>query len=501
MPNTQRNYVRSGSVFYKLVEGVQEVRAGCLLKSPPSKKFKSLRSWKRRFFVLFRINEKEHALKYFRSSDDRDKPLGGIEISQISMIFSSPQSNSKWTWIHKTFKCNPDSVLFIRTCRRDYFLIDENNDNVEGWFQDISKILLSRTESKLNSEMLTQLTAKPMVADGSSQGSELCHWLKQGSELCYGGKEGSGRSFSDPVHPLNVSHNAPQNCIEDKGQEKSRPISDPLLDLSRVKISQDTPLHFGSDTGNDKFHPISDNVYEEYKFNLRRCSSVDSSSSDQSTSEPFGTNSPEPIYDTPRNLLKRWSQDSTDIEDENQNEEEATSFYMKMDALYEVLNMGQEGSEEIPAANSCPEEKPQLPVPPAERTKVSPAHMLLNWAKNKSFPSNRLEPQNHSCNSDRDTADVREITVNQNDLKTHLTLVEVNGKPCISNWPALPETKCLFRKGDQILAINDLRIESMEEVQTYLNKVLKDQVKLTVLRQPGSEASLPSRWGTESTVE
>ncbi|KAG9338348.1 hypothetical protein JZ751_025905, partial [Albula glossodonta] len=106
--------------------GMEEIRTGYLIKSPPSNKFKSLRSWKRRFFVLLKRNEKEHTLTYFRNANDRDKPLGSIEISQISVLFCSPQSHRKWRWIQKTFKCSPDSVLFIQAADRQYFLIDEN---------------------------------------------------------------------------------------------------------------------------------------------------------------------------------------------------------------------------------------------------------------------------------------------------------------------------------------------------------------------------------------
>ncbi|KAJ8247962.1 hypothetical protein COCON_G00234180, partial [Conger conger] len=330
--------VRTGTVFYRLLDGIEEVRSGCLLKSPPAKKFKTLRSWKRRFFVLFRINEKEHALRYFKSSEERDKPLGGIQISQISALYSSPQSHSKWSWIFKTFNCHPASVLFIQAASREYFLIDENNDNVEGWFQDISRILLSRGSEFSPENMLTQITTTSMMTNSSSQqGSEFSPWVK----------DASGRSFSDPVHPLNVSHEVPENSIKDKGPEKSRPLSDPVSKLDQIKLQKNC-----SQQDEDNENSMSNPVYEEFQFDFSRRYSVDSSSSDRSTGDPSSMISPEPIYDTPRNLMKYWSQDSTDIEDENHDGNVVESFYMRMDTVHENVTMGQEGNVEIPVTSS-----------------------------------------------------------------------------------------------------------------------------------------------------
>ncbi|KAJ8365190.1 hypothetical protein SKAU_G00140210 [Synaphobranchus kaupii] len=390
-------------------------------------------------------------------------------------------------------------------------------------------------------------------------------------------KQGSNRSSSDPVPPLNVSQNASQDSIKDAGHNKSRPMSDPVSkqDFEHHCFQQeencssssgkstsepsttvspeplyDTPRNLLRDRsqGQQKFRRMSDPVsIPDFSLIMGYGAQQEevTSSSDKSTSESSTTVSPEPLYDTPRNLLDDWRQgdektrrmselvskldlchiknycsqqeesisdpvyeeypfsvikercssvDSSDNEDENQNEEEA-SFYVMMEPVYEELNKVQQGNDAIQALPSDTVDESQYPAPPAEKAKVSQADIALNRAKSRALLSSRSEPQNHS--SDRRTADVKEIYVNQNDLKTHLTLEDLNGKPCVSHWPALPETVCQFRKGDQILAINDLHTESVEDVQTYLKKLLKDQVKLTVLRQPGSEAFLRSRWGTE----
>uniref|UniRef100_A0A671WV79 PDZ domain-containing protein n=1 Tax=Sparus aurata TaxID=8175 RepID=A0A671WV79_SPAAU len=74
------------------------------------------------------------------------------------------------------------------------------------------------------------------------------------------------------------------------------------------------------------------------------------------------------------------------------------------------------------------------------------------------------------------TPEERDIEVKHADLKKHLTLTEVEGKPCVSGWTGQPQSVCLFHKGDQILAINDLHTSSVDEFNMYLSKSLKNEV-------------------------
>lgn len=46
----------------------------------------------------------------------------------------------------------------------------------------------------------------------------------------------------------------------------------------------------------------------------------------------------------------------------------------------------------------------------------------------------------------------------------------------VSGWTGQQQTVCLFHKGDQILAINDLHTSSVEEFNMYLSKSLKNEV-------------------------
>ncbi|XP_041116286.1 uncharacterized protein LOC121321418 isoform X3 [Polyodon spathula] len=141
--SAERLQAAPSSVFYKAVDGVEEILSGYLVKSPPSGPFFYPKSWKRRFFVLCKTPDNVHLLKYCKDEDDRDKPLGVINLSVNTLIFPHPENHRKWNWIQRMFKCQPDSVLYICTTDREYFLIGENKQDVDTWFNAIISVLTS----------------------------------------------------------------------------------------------------------------------------------------------------------------------------------------------------------------------------------------------------------------------------------------------------------------------------------------------------------------------
>ncbi|XP_056286052.1 pleckstrin homology domain-containing family S member 1-like [Pseudoliparis swirei] len=140
------------AVFYKSIKLTTEIRSGYLFKSPPQKGLKTEKSWKRRYFVLYKISEQEHLLKYFRSPEEKDKPLGGIDLTLISLLHVSPEKHQRWNWVQKSFKCSPSCVLYIRAAERDYFLIGENREEVNGWFADLVEALKDRPQTCMSSQ-------------------------------------------------------------------------------------------------------------------------------------------------------------------------------------------------------------------------------------------------------------------------------------------------------------------------------------------------------------
>ncbi|KAM4623425.1 pleckstrin homology domain-containing family S member 1-like isoform 1-T1 [Polymixia lowei] len=425
------------AVFYKSPGIVKEVRAGYLYKSPPSRLLKTEKSWKMRFFVLFEINNQEHQLKYFKSAEDRDKPLGMIDLSQISLMYPSPQNHQKWGWVEKNLKCSPSCVLYVKVVDRDYFLVGQNSWEVDDWFADLADALHGRQ----------QKVPRPVGNECGLNSSLLNCDVKQ-------------RSISDP--PPNV----------------------------RPKIRQAAP---------------------------RRPSS-----------EPLN-----PLYDYPRSYLKGLqvnndaSPKKREAEDETVGTDNDRTVYMSMEAVYETMTEAKQNKEELAQALDSEVEEftggslmrsvtqvfdklkiqiSPLPKCDVETTTEDSKGLVDGDRKEHLTDSGGTSSENEAASpiemlsrdtpssSDKHTSTERvevmipgekDIEFNRADLKKHLTLAEVDGKPCVSGWTGHQQALCLFHKGDQILAINDLHTSSVEEFDTYLSKLLKSQVKLTILRLPG----------------
>ncbi|XP_052468097.1 uncharacterized protein LOC128025651 [Carassius gibelio] len=134
------------STFYSEPAMMEELYTGYLLKSPPltalTKGIVRLKSWKRRFFVLCKTREDSYHLTYHANNETKE-----IDLSKISQLFIGPEAHQKWDWIQKHFKCSPSSVLFLKVeddtpkHSRDYFLIGENSDDVDGWLNAIVKVM------------------------------------------------------------------------------------------------------------------------------------------------------------------------------------------------------------------------------------------------------------------------------------------------------------------------------------------------------------------------
>ncbi|CAK6436092.1 unnamed protein product [Pipistrellus nathusii] len=74
------------------------------------------------------------------------------------------------------------------------------------------------------------------------------------------------------------------------------------------------------------------------------------------------------------------------------------------------------------------------------------------------------------------------------DVTNYLDLTEAAGLICVAAWKGPPRLGCLFFHGDHLLAVNDLKPHSLDEVSLFLSRsIQKEKVKLTVGRIPNSE--------------
>ncbi|XP_062330624.1 pleckstrin homology domain-containing family S member 1-like isoform X1 [Osmerus eperlanus] len=483
MPKSIQKSSVSNAVFYKPVEGVQEVRTGYLLKSPPPSPIKTKNSWKRRFFVLFKMKDESYLFKYFKSSEDREKPLGGIELSTISLLYSSPQKHSQWPRINRNFKCSPDCVLYIKARDREYFLIGEDSCDIDGWFWDIYEALKYRPHQMLNPEEL---------ADDSSFSIE---------------------SISDPVLKVftlkNTATFVKTQPVKDRSaSEPNQPMAkstDSVKESQRLSLSMEIPLYDypksflrKASLGNEEVTAGPGPVAVEHAW------------------RPLSEQVKEPennYYDYPKKFLNHTIQES---EDEEAYEDDGKSYYMKMNKVFEIMKDAEERDKDSLVQSfevdpkveefttnslirSVTQVFDKLKTPTEAEAGPDESRVDCQAACDSSATENETGPpvvmtqskhlKEHSLiqSKEEELLAEKDIIVNREDLKKHLMVSDVEGKPCVFGWTGQSQTTCPFHKGDRILAINDLHTGSVEEFQTYLRKLLKEQVTLTILRLPGSE--------------
>ncbi|KAL6032036.1 hypothetical protein STEG23_026611, partial [Scotinomys teguina] len=81
-----------------------------------------------------------------------------------------------------------------------------------------------------------------------------------------------------------------------------------------------------------------------------------------------------------------------------------------------------------------------------------------------------------SCNvPDESQVETLNVFLSPLDAINYLALVEAAGQICVARWEGPPRLGCLFCHGDHILAVNDLKPRSLEEVSLFLTRCVQKE--------------------------
>ncbi|XP_037319499.2 uncharacterized protein LOC119212814 isoform X4 [Pungitius pungitius] len=609
---------KSGNaVFYKPIGKTAEVRSGYMLKSPPPKRLKTEKSWKKRYFVLFKIGEEEHLLKYFKGPDEKDMPLGGIDLSQISVLHVGPDKHQKWNWVQKTHRCSASCVLLIRAAERDYFLVADNSEEADGWFADLYEALKNRPHRIQSPEEMS--FGLPAVETEGKIRSESDPCSK--AEYIYSEKpkaeDQARRRASEPLNPI---YDYPRAFITKAHEDNTttrrksdEAIYESMYEMRKKARAAQAALDLQSESGHE-YEEINTGTlmrsvtkaFEKMRTHITGLPSFDEETADEhrreqsltsdfssSSSDNGAVSAEEMLEDQKLQTPKRSADRDTDFQQENKRDfqvlladlkkhltvTDVERIPKKEKRLTPYFNSSSSVSGAVSAVEVQEDENGQtqerlgsigrdvlvkqadlkktLAVPEVERKprkerRLTPyfnssssdsgavsavevqedkngqtqeihgsvgRDVLVKQAdlkkpltvpevERKPRKERRLTPYFNSTSSDSGAVSAVEVQEDKNgqtqerrgsvgretdflvkhaDLKKHLTLTEVDGNPRVSGWTCQPQTVCLFHQEDQILAINDLEIGSLQEFNEYLSKCRKNEVKVTTLRLPGSQ--------------
>ncbi|KAK1793996.1 hypothetical protein P4O66_010907 [Electrophorus voltai] len=379
---------------------MEEIRSGYLYKSPPSYMSKSLKSWKRRYFVLGKAGGNIYKLKYFKDENKREKQQGEIKLYEISLLFLCPKTHPSWEWIHRNFKCTPSCVLYLKVPDRDYFLIGENSDEMESWFNIIFDALNTRSHTMISFEekKKPRSTSEPLIITSSNKDREFGEHKRE--------KDDHGPTSSSARCSAPESFNTQYSLYDYPTSYKATE----LLSTQNSQKSED-----------------EDDEEDEQK-------------------------------------------EREELDKEEIGEETNSSNYMSMEKVMELAKGIHNAVDTHLQTKLVTEDE-------------NSENLCLNCSGNRTSTAlNSQIPQEIETFVPVE----KEIYVSQELLRNGVIFSEEAGKPCVSDC-RLIQFSNIFHKGDQILAINDLLTYNLGEVQNYLKRINKDQVKLTILRQPRSK--------------
>ncbi|XP_036294992.1 pleckstrin homology domain-containing family S member 1 isoform X2 [Pipistrellus kuhlii] len=401
-------------------------KQGYFIKSPPPQLFSSAPSWKKRFFVLSRSGETGFSLSYYKDHHHR----GSIQIDGNSSVDIGISSHEKMRSVQKMFKCQPEEVMSIRTTGREYFLIGSDREKIKDWVSFMSSCSRDVKAARQNAEETLSLAAKRPSSDPSPL-------------LGY-----SGTSET-------IGSTTSRNTLPDMN----------LMETSSPGLRQAHLLHdFSPETTQDT---EEESHYISPRSILLELDNIIAASE---SGEPIELGNPDQVSERlERHYMSMKSCLFKETADESANSKEESQ------ALPETPLRGLHLQEQGSRSDSC--------LPPAKTEAQT-----MNGKKG-STPLTVVQ-LSILINNIPDESHVEKLNVflSPLDVTNYLDLTEATGLICVAAWEGPPRLGCLFFHGDHLLAVNDLKPHSLDEVSLFLSRsIQKEKVKLTIGRIPNSE--------------
>ncbi|KAM4636627.1 pleckstrin homology domain-containing family S member 1 [Discoglossus pictus] len=413
------------------------IKQGNLIKSPPYYAYTNKSSWKKRYFILWKTPAGNYRLTYYTDNYLR---RGSLEISEITGL-EMEVTNKDRLHIIKMSGYPECYVLNIKTSNRDYFLVDNSKTEIQGWYNCVYEAWKKMKPTGEPQEIPEEENQEETMGQPNS------------NFYCSVNERILPQIPQEEVNPQKSRNSYPENHpssegVMDKSPERERSHTDPV-EYGRKPIST-----------SDLSKP------EEYSHPFTSATTIRESQS-SGTSSFDGIPEPDEsdeeserlsIYDYPR----RVSKISLDPQE--------TSDYD--DGIYEHMGSVQ--------CNPDDEEKTPPQKSPKEMSPKVRGNIKTQGSKlKKTYVIRMMFDATEMVKTD--------ITVSTEHLKTCIAVEEVGDRLCVCKWKGPKKIGCLFYHGDQIFAINDMKIENRDSFLCSLRNIIANEVKLTVIRNPKAD--------------
>lgn len=402
-------------------------RQDFFIKSPPPQLFSSMPSWKKRFFVLSKSGVKGYNLSYYKDHHHR----GTIEIDRNTSVEVGIRDQEKMQFVQKMFKCHPEEVMSLTTSDREYFLIGSDREKIKDWATFLSSFCLDIKAPHQNTEKLEMLlsdykrpSSDSSLITGPSIPKATSPFSPRSSLPDMHLIGSASPGFRQALPPQNFLSEATQNMKEESHYASPRSV---ILELDNIIAANDS----GECLEANNPEEVSQGIEKIY-MSMKSC------------------------------FVREMSRESPNCKDESQD-------------LPEIQNDGAALQEGSSRRDPC----------------LSPTSTETPTRNDGKRPSPLTAVQlSILMNNITDDKEVEKLNVflDPLDITNYLALTEAGGRICVSQWRGPPHLGCLFSHGDHLLAVNDLKPKSLEEVSLFLSRCIrKEKVKLTIGRIPNSE--------------
>ncbi|XP_040217510.1 pleckstrin homology domain-containing family S member 1 isoform X2 [Rana temporaria] len=476
------------------------IKEGCLIKSPPSYLFIKRASWKGRFFKLCKTAVGSYFIRYYAYDGVSMDYKGEIPVCDIKSIELGTNAMDKnMTTITNLFNNSPRNVLCIKTNKRVFYLLDENEENIKNWQKCITDVWvkINQTENVDGPQIRHTVLVSPPPELPQPR------WPREFRSLA--------------VYPVQTRQAAVQFVrseiyqkqavvMDETTRPKSYPVDHPyscppVLDdrqrsytdpNSRKEIPDCKPLNLLMTLPKLTVERKRSHTCTEARIPLKNEFRRLSLSEQQETSSvDTAYYSDTEIYDVPRPGLNRISQDSTEEEEEERFDSPDENVYMCMDQIPSPqdsfedseTNIGDStGQTQNPVdeQKSCSEEQNNHcpPKPPRNSRTIEPDRS----PKPQGSQLKRAYILKMVFEHDSSEYVKMYLTIPTAHLRNYFDLQEVGERLCVSKWKGPVEIGCVFHHGDHINEINGFRPESKDFFFQMLNLFTRDEVNLVVTR-------------------